>query len=124
MAEIPPHEQAARFVAEWNQAEKDAADPSKRPPTHTGPAVGPNDLLISFIMIGGFLGLLSDGTLGGVIGAGLGAVLAFALRFVFSLPGMLFRLIRRAGQPPPPRRKLASDSIDWEAKRRAKYRKK
>jgi len=101
-------------------------------PGHSGPNFGPNDLMIYGILLGMFWGLLDSGggILEGVIGAVVGGGLGLALKFLLSLPFRLLRFIVNAFKPKPeaqqapPRRKLASDSIDWEAKRRAKYRKK
>lgn len=88
--------------------------------------------MVGGILLGMFWGLLSSGggILEGVIGAVVGGAAGLALKFVLKLPFMLLGFIVKAlrskpvAQPPAPRRKTASDSIDWEAKRRAKYGKK
>lgn len=100
-------------------------------PGHSGPTFGPNDLMVAGVLLGMFWGLLDSGggILEGAIGAVVGGGLGLALKFVMSLPVRLLRLIFNARKPkgeaqPPQPPKYASDSIDWEAKRRAKYGKK
>ena len=101
-------------------------------PGHSGPNFGANDLMVYGILLGSFWGLLvsGGGILEGLIGAFVGAGVGLALKFVLSLPFRLLGFIINAfrpkpeAQPPAQRRKTAADSIDWEAKRRAKYGKK
>lgn len=119
-----PNDDSGGFVDQMLAIQEHKRKYGSNQPDHTGPTTGGNDLLVAFILLGMFWGLLSTAgdILSGVIGAGIGAALAFAIGFTFSIPRRVFEAIHRKRNPPPPRMKTVNDQIDWKAYEREKKR--
>lgn len=132
MSDNSPNDAGYQFVKDMQHAEERTRRFGSPFPKHTGPQSGPNDFMVGGILLGMFWGLLSsgggilEGVIGAVVGGAAGLALKFALLLPFRLLGFIINAFRSKpeAQPPPQRRKTAADSIDWEAKRRAKYGKK